>query len=187
MIYDFVNPPSSLDFTNMAKPEIKEYYRWVLENIPTRVCLLEEFINTYYGYENWKADYSIDSLNLLRKWFNFQVEFREMTEQEIAQIKSTLLFEISFDTELPTNRALSIAYDIGMYYGNLLIKNNPTLNWNIYFGSKKSVDYGHPQIFGFGKITFNPIRMLNTQLYILKDEPNDNCLIDLYNIWMEYI
>lgn len=187
MIYDFVNPPFSLNFKDMTKVELKNYYDWFLENIPIRVQKLESLVNLSYGFENWRANYEPSSLSLLGKWFSQEIEVRERTINEYKQLQDISRYPVDVNSFIPTDKTYSIAFDIGMYFGEVYVKNHSKLSWGLFTTNKKSIDYGQPVIKGFGKVTFNPIYMLIVQTMNLIGKKDEQCLIELYNIWEEYI
>ncbi len=78
--------------------------------------------------------------------------------------------------------------DVGMYLSQVFLRNNSTLKWGQIFGSKRFVDYGQPVLVGFGKVPFNPVRMMLTLAYGLADQTHDGQrLRGIYDIWWKNI
>src|SRR5581483_3859057 len=95
MSYAVIQPPFTLRFREMPKNELKAYFDWFLNQIPSRVEELEDEVKTTSNFENWRADKSPDSLGSLGEWFARQVETRERTAEEIAKISSASSFPIA--------------------------------------------------------------------------------------------
>lgn len=184
MIYQYANPPFSLKFRDMTKNELHEYYIWYVENTPIRINILNNYIDSLKGNKFWKADYTPESLVNLGTWFNSEIETKNRTADELTEIQNSLKFEVEVDQVIPTERTYSIAYDIGMYFSQVLIKNNPSLELKLLLGSKKNISYGQPVVSGFThKQTFNPHYMMIMQTLRLIEEKNDLCLFNLYKYW----
>ncbi len=64
--------------------------------------------------------------------------------------------------EMLTNRTFSLAFDIGMYFSQVLMKNNPSLKWEQRLGNKRDADYGQPCLVGFGPVSLNAVRNAGT-------------------------
>ena len=79
MKYQIIQPPFTLKFREMSKEELKEYYKWFMAVMPNRIAQLEKIINATYKYEEWRADYTKESLCDLGNWFKEEVKTRERT------------------------------------------------------------------------------------------------------------
>lgn len=184
MIYQYANPPFSLEFRNMTKNELHEYYIWYVENTPIRISILNNYIDSLKGNKFWKADYTPESLVNLGTWLNSEIETQNRTADELTEIQNSLKYDIEVDQVIPTERTYSIAYDIGMYFIQVLIKNNPALELKLVLGNKKNISYGQPVVSGFThKQTFNPHYMMIMQTLRLIEGKNDLCLFNLYRYW----
>ena len=77
-----------------------------------------------------------------------------------------------------------MAVDIGIYFGEVFIKNHEGLKWEQYFSrSKYDMDIGHMVIKGFGKVRLNSIWVI----YVLasglaKKTKKGTRLYELYTI-----
>ena len=67
---------------NFDRETAKQYFRWYMSVKNERIVELERAVQTTKGYENWKADLSIESLDKLQKWFENVVDKRSVTEYE---------------------------------------------------------------------------------------------------------
>ena len=186
--YEIIKPPFNAIFGSMDKEHARLYFEWFIGQIPLRVDTLWSYVRSENGYADWSPDFQPESLKLLGKWFCEHVKSRSRTEQEIAKIaaNSPAWFMNNFDIpgdEL-TNETISLAIDIGMYFGRTLEKNFPGLVWQPLLKQKKSVYYQQPIIVGKGKAQLNPIWIIKTYAYgILQGINGPEHLFELYKIW----
>lgn len=186
MSYETISPPFTLDFPNMSKKELKEYFVWFHGIIPRRLEVLLAAVHETDEFSDWKPDLSPESLNRLGEWFASQVQVRSRTAEEMAEMEKGSLHPITIPNRELTNRTFSVAFDIGIYLSQVLLKSIPSLKWEQPRKSKNFVDYGQPVLSG-GR-TFNPVRMMVTQAYGLADGkrlPED--LRKIHDIWIQLL
>jgi hypothetical protein len=180
--YRIIQPPFTLQFDQMPKNELKAYSSWFQSILPERIQELASAVQSTSGFEEWKPDFSADSLSALGDWFATQIETRPRTQEEIDRWQTPYPIEISA-TEL-TNRTFSLAMDIGMYLGQVLLRNHPALKWHQNLTAKRNIDYGQPVLVPFhnGKVPFNPVRVVVTLSYGLRDgRRTGNRLREIYD------
>lgn len=188
MKYSIIEPPFTLQFSQMSKKELKEYAEWFYEILPERISILSDAIKQTQGFENWVADFSQESLDFLGQWFVDQVEVRSRTSGEINAIESKLKFSVDISSEELTDRTFSLAMDIGMYLSQVYLHYFPNLKWSQTFGSKNNADYGQPVLSGFGVLSFNPVWMMVTFAYgVVSKRKTGKDLRALYEIWRAMI
>jgi len=162
-MYDIIQPPfKTLDTTELSRTEIRDQYEWFVRVIPERIEVLEQTVISTKGYEEWRASYLPGSLPQLSAWFTGNVSTRPRTHEEKVTLCAGGLPwfgpEALADWGL-TRRTLSLCVDIGMYLGEVLIRNFPELKWRLLStGSKRYVDYGRPVIGPLKVYDFNPVR-----------------------------
>jgi hypothetical protein len=123
MTYQTIQPPFTLVFHEMSKKELRDYRQWFLGAIPERIKILSEAVKSTSGFENWEPDTTPESLEPLGEWFFAQVETRRRTKAEIDSVFAGSSFGIEVpDWEL-SNKTFSLAIDIGMYLGQVLVRN----------------------------------------------------------------
>ena len=188
MPYDTVQPRFTLRFREMSKQELRDYFRWFFDVLPTRIRELADAVRETTGFETWQPDETPASLDALGNWFASQAQTRQRTQQERQAIASRSTYPIEIPNEELTNRTFSLAMDIGMYLSQVLLKNHPSLQWEQPLGNKKFIDYGQPVLVGFGAVPFNPVRMLVTLAYglVIKKE-TEKGLRELYDIWSKMV
>ena len=187
MKYEIIQPPFTLRFRTMSREEANDYFDWFMEQIPLRIKILEEAVQSTVGYEDWRADYTPESLERLGQWFYEHVETRKRTEREKETIYSRAPewfrgVEIE-DWEL-TDRTFSLAMDIGMYLSRVLQKNLPGLRWEMVTKPKNDADFQQPVLAGTGRLVLNPIWVLVTYAYgVARHSKGPERLREIYDIW----
>jgi hypothetical protein len=157
--YSTIKPPFTLKFWDMSKKELREYFEWFQEMIPQRINILANAVKGTPGFEDWRPDYTPNSLNALGGWLAAQVETRPRTLEELADIAGQSPYPMDrSDSEL-TNRTFSLAMDVGMYLSQVFLRNHTSLKWDQPFGSKKFINYGQPVLVGgfADNIPWNPV------------------------------
>jgi hypothetical protein len=184
MDYAIVKPPFPLRFRERSKSELETYRTWFHRVSPERIAELARAVESTRGFENWKPNLTPESLETLGKWFDGQVQTRKRTSVEVERIRATLAFPIDVPEEELTDRTYSLAMDIGMYFGDVILKNLPGTRWDQPLKNKKYIDYGQPVIMGFGTVPLNPVGVLVTTAYgVSRGKPSR--LRDLYDTWVK--
>jgi hypothetical protein len=194
MAYNVIQPPFSLKFRQMPQDELHGYLKRFLEIIPDRIKELADAVKESSGFEDWEPDFTPDSLRPLGVWFAAQVQIRRKTRHERQEIESHLAFPIQVEEWQLTDQTLSIAFDIGMYFSQILLQNYSSLRWEhllnataITDGGKTSrfhADYGQPVLAGFGTVRLNPIRIATTLACgLARKSQSGERLYELYQYW----
>ena len=184
MNYTTIKPPFTLNFREMPKKELREYFDWFQGSLLSRLDILQKAVQETSGFADWQADLTPDSLVELGDWFATQVESRTRTPEEMQAIENRQSHSIGLPREELTDRTFSLAMDIGMYLSQVFLKNNLALRWEQPLGNKKDVDFGQPVLIGFGAAPFNPVRMLVTHSYGIAGKSSSvKSLGALYTIW----
>jgi len=185
MSYAIIQPPFTLKFREMSKPDLKAYDAWFHEVLPDRISQLEAEVRRAPGREAWKADASPGSFDELGEWLVGQVETRPRTQAEKDAIHSTATWVSVPDSEL-TNRTFSLAMDTGMYLGKSILAARPGARWEQPLDNKKFADYGQPVVVGLGVVPLNPIRIAVTLAYgIAAGRQTGARLRGLYEYWVK--
>jgi hypothetical protein len=184
MAYSIIQPPFSLKFRQMSKPELRSYLEWFLKVLPERLVALEWTIRGSSEYSSWKVNYSPNSLAPLGNWFAGQIETRKRTKEEIEAMSLRLNYSVEGSSQELTNRSFSLAVDVGMYFGQVILENHPGTSWDQLLDNKRYADYGQPIIVGLGKVPLNPVRIAVTLAYaIAGGKPDGTRLRAIYKIW----
>jgi len=180
MAYSIIQPPFTLKFREMPKVELKDYFQWFMRVMPERFQELTEAVREMHP--GWPGDFSPESLEELGRWFDGQVENRPKTQEEIDGLTARLTFPIDVSGSQLTNRTFSLAMDIGMYFGQVVINNLDGTRWDQPLKNEKFADYGQPVIMGFGTVPLNPVRIVVMTAYgVAKGKKAQ--LRELYGTW----
>ncbi|MES1226564.1 MAG: hypothetical protein ABUT20_64410 [Bacteroidota bacterium] len=190
-MYPLIKPPlfANKDFFEFTKNEAKEYLRWFLSIKDERISILESDVKKIYS--EWQANYTKESLKVLYEWFAKQIEYRGATDDEKKevenQITKTPLFVgiIPLPQNMFTTETVSICFDIGIYFGETLIKNIPSLKWDQKIDSPKYIYYAQPLLAKFqSKVPVNPrASMEGIARRILDKDVQEITFEMLYDTW----
>jgi hypothetical protein len=184
MNYTIIQPPFDLNFPEMSKKDLVAYREWFHSVIPERTSELGNAVKGTAGFESWDPDLTPDSLAVLGEWFRREVETRRRSDVEMAELKSRLTFPIDVPNEELTNRTFSLAMDVGMYFGQTILKNLSGTRWDQPMKNKKFADYGQPVIMGFGTVPLNPVRIaVNLAYAFAAKEQSGDRLRALFDVW----
>ncbi len=166
----------------MSAKEARAYAAWFHAVLPERVAILSRAVRSTPGFEQWERNRTPESLDVLGRWFGEQVEMVSRTDEELAVEQSKMILPIEVAKERPSDRTISVAIDVAMYFSQVVLKNVRGTSWSQVLRSKRSIDYGRPVITGFGKVSLNPVHLVLTMAYRAArgGEPN---LGRLYDIW----
>jgi hypothetical protein len=188
MTYATIKPPFTLNFREMSKRDLKEYFDWFQSSLLSRLDTLRNAVQETPDFGEWQADLTPDSLTMLGNWFATQVEIRPRTPEEIRAIEDRSSHSIGVPREELTDKTFSLAMDIGMYLSQVFLENHPALRWEQPLGNKKDVDFGQPVLVGFGVVPFNPVRMLVTHAYgVASKSGTVKSLGELYAVWSKMV
>lgn len=182
MTYSIIQPPFTLQFREMPKKALEAYRTWFHQVTSERLAELASAVKRTPGYENWEPILTSESLDVLGRWFEGQVETRKKSADEVEETRSKLTFPIDIPDDELTNRSLSLAMDIGIYFAQVILKNLPDTRWDQPLGNKKFADYGQPVIMGFGTVPLNPVRVMVTTAYAISRKKPAR-LRELYDTW----
>ena len=181
MEYLIIQPPFTLRFREMSKPELKEYAAWFHESLPQRQAELAGAVQRTPGFEGWTPNLDARSIDALGHWLADHVETRPRTTEEAGMIAPW----VSAPRDDLTNRTFSLAYDVGMYYGQSVLEACPEARWSQPLKNKKFADYGQPVIEGLGVVPLNPVRIAVTFAYgIAAATKGGGRLLELYEYWV---
>ncbi|WP_367374520.1 hypothetical protein [Pseudomonas lini] len=177
--------PVTTAFASMTKKELRDFYGGFVLNLP--YCL-DELIQAVWqtrGFESWNADFSPESLDVLGEWFATKIQKRDLSSEGVT---CSTVGQISLDARDLADEEKTLAVKVGMYYGEVAIRNHPSLSWMQLKGSKKLADYGQPVVAGPSIIPTNPVRVANAFAWGIADGSRvGSRLRETYDCWMKMI
>lgn len=174
-------------FFELTPKQAKEYFLWYKSEIPNRIALLWEYMKQECP-EAEPFDYSPESLIPLWEWYETKIKQVPMSKKEIeykVSIKPKWMEEnVRKITMKFTDETLSLALDISIYLGEVVVKNYPHLLWNYRTRPKREFSVYRPVIDGLNdKMMFEPSQVLFVLMLKSTKEQNRNRLYDLYHHW----
>ena len=172
-------------FFELTPKQAKKYFLWYTSEIPNRITLLWEHMKKDRP-EAERFDYSPESLIPLWEWYETKIQQVPMTAKEIEyavrKFPKYLESEIRKNTDKFTDETLSLALDISIYLGEVVVKNYPHLRWNYRTRPKREISTYRPVIDGLNyKMTLEPSRSLFVLTLKSTKEKNQTRLYDLYH------
>ena len=194
-MYKLITTPvfASRSFIDFTKNEAEAYLSWFLQNRLQRLIILENYVQKDFPF--WKLDYNVTSFVELFNWFGTVISYRQMTEIEKSEMTHQLNSSELLASVIPipeqtfTDQTISICFDLGILFGELLIKQNNLLNWKYKVSSKKYIYYAQPIITREGiKVDFNPRAIMEiTAGKVLDEIANKNEFENLFKIWSDIL
>ncbi len=152
-------------FQDLDKPQLKAYAAKFLRDIPFRIQVLAHAVASTPMYASWSPDLTPDSLALLGNWYRGQVAIRPRSAEEMAKLTSGLRFDMGVpDWEL-SDRTFSLAIDVGMYLGEIVLRIVPDTRWKQILGSKNNILFGQMAVSGTGKRPVAPAHAMVIHAY----------------------
>ena len=202
--YELLVPPFGAVPEKLKPRQVKEYFEWYISQVPLRVNYLKAKCSESLGIKIDKINSSPESLIQIWKWFLKICEIENTPIDTISKYKETMKgMPESFIEHMAnygrTRFSITTEYiirDIGMYFGNLLIFNHPSLFWGYYTKPKSDFFVNKPVIQGFEdsnfdppyRPSFEPIHMVTVQAAkIFKKEISKFDLYNLYLVWRKYV
>lgn len=194
--YQLIELPKFSSYFTATKDEAVAYFDWLIHEIPVRIRLLEKAVNSEnIGADKWVADFSRNSLSELGEWYYNQVDIQTPSSEFIAAYEKRNQFAGVLSSRLsciPSSVTLSLAVDIGLYFGGILIRNSNRLQW-AFLDDKNDIDHNQAVVTGFQSnegFSFhcNPVGLIHTLAlqFIDRREPPTR-LLDIYDFWHQLV
>ncbi len=195
--YNILIPPIKNEFEKMSSIDAEEYFQWYIDNIDDRIKYLKE-------YSSVELDYSVKSLIDIWSWFLKNAEIEKTPKIRLKELKKQLQGqpkEIVKDIidEQRLQFSLQTEYiirDIAMYFGEVYIKNNPSISWGYHTDINEDSFANMPVLMGFEDRDFNPpfkayfelnFEIRNVAYNIFDGDQNNSDLLDVYNKWQRMV
>lgn len=175
------NLPYGYNFWDQNVRQLRKYRDWFIENKENRLDGLQK---AYYAFCGKYLDFTPESLKDLGEFFLHAIETEKLPPEEYAAKRAQFPPEIPIDDFELTVRSLSIIVDVGIYLGEVMIRNNKNLCWEQYISrNKKEYERGHMVIKLNDSLApyMNPIPITHT--IGLKLTHNKFSKEDIFNIY----
>lgn len=186
MNYEVFNPPIPPDFYGMSRADARRYYDWFCHGIPFRMQVFGDAIQDELGLSTQALTYSRGSLTIVGDWYQSHISVRPKTETELgAELKSFPSWMAPYvSSENLTDLTISLAIDLGIYFGCCLQKESPWLRWELLIKPKNSINYQQPVLVPFTAAHMNPVRVALAITYGALDRKEVAMrLCDVFDYW----
>jgi hypothetical protein len=181
-------PPISRPPGELSRPEARRFFDWYKEQIAFRNEQLFQVVTFDRGYSDWTNDFSPESLNALASWYEKNVRTRKRTETEreaIYQSAPAWFRHVEVDDWVLTDRTFSYAFDVGIYFGEVLKKSIDGMDWELKVNAPSAVDYHLPILHCEGSLDCCPYHLMKMYAYgIARKTQGSERLRELYAIWV---
>lgn len=193
--YEILVPPLEKPVDQLSRAEARQYFDWYLSKLEDRTDYLRDVTGL-------PLDHSPASLVPLWKWFLRHAEIEKTPPARLAELEAqfagsplaaTLLEENARQLSLQTEYMIR---DIGMYWGQVFVKNHPGIHWDFYTTPKRDMFVNRPLLMGFPNeifpekegVPFEPVHMAGVQASkLFRGNQSKYDLIRVHNIWAEKI
>ena len=198
--YEICVPPLKKPFHEFRHNETEEYFHWHMSHIDERIDCLSAYVSRARNIQRAELDLSPQSLVHVWSWFLSVAEtesvppsgLTENDEKNLTQIAAFRRYTVeqaqgqyTFETEL-------ILMDIGMYLGQVFVRNNPGIYWSYYEKPKSDFFVNMPLLLGFEdsayappfKMAFEPVHMSRVQAARIWDGSQKK--EDLFNLYIKW-
>jgi hypothetical protein len=183
--------PIGFNFNNRSENELKAYKEWFIRNKEKRLEELAKAVTADDGVsKDLKLDFSEESLIELGRWLKDNVSIEKLSPEAYDRKRKSVPSYIDINDWDLTVRTYSLLVDIGIYWGEVFIKEFPKLKWTQFISKiKDDADHGHMVIRGFGKKdVFNPIRvMAMLGLSLADNSQGSERLHQLHLVWKAFL
>lgn len=179
------NLPYGFDFQNQNLRQLRAHKEWFLNNKEYRLAELQKVFHAYCGE---CLDYSPESLKSLSDFFYNAIETEKLPDEKYAELR------VKYPPEIPVNdydltvRSRSIIVDVGIYLGEVMIRNHKSMCWEQYMTQNKRVLNR-----GFMVITIDPDAFASTMnpiriCFVMGEKVADDTFKknELYNLYKVY-
>lgn len=197
LAYNILIPPINKPFAEFTLKETECYFQWHINHIDERVIYLSDFSGI-------TLDYTVESLVDIWRWFLEIAEIEKTPKRKINELEKQLgkipkEIADTILTEQKEHFTLQTEYiirDIAMYFGQVYVKNNPSISWGYHTDINKDSFANMPLLVGFEdrdfnppfKVEFEPIFIVHgIACNIFDKEQNTTDLKEMYLNWQRMV
>lgn len=188
--YEHFTEPRQFQSGLGSVKEAGQYFEWFKQLIPCRLEQLKYYVANHAPI-GVVLDLTPGSLRDLGRLMDRTVSTRTLSLDEVAANQATFpawVHQCLPDWSL-TAETLSVALDIGIYFGEVLRSQHDVLRWDFVRKPKRNADLYLPVLIpfsGFGH--FNPLRIsVNVAFGVVSGQQAEVRLPQLYEFWAGYV
>jgi len=173
-------------FAKSSKEDLRAFYRAFIENVPYSLDELFGLIWKTEGFSKWPASFHENSLPALGEWMKSALQILSPEGMLLPSPKSPEWQGLKTSAWDFSDRSREMIVAVGMYYGEIMVRNNPGVTWVHLLENKKSADFGQPVIGGEVRRIINPVRVATSFSFGIVDgsESSDGLLL-AYRFWRD--
>jgi hypothetical protein len=140
--------PFAIPPNEMTRHQAAEHFTWFVSNVLNRVAALRRAMDLNGG-DGAALDYTRPSLRVLGARMEPWIELRRETSDEFAKSTAGLpewLTKWARPGPVMTAQTASLAYDLGIYFGETIRREHPGMRWQLFTRSRRETDYQRPAI-----------------------------------------
>ena len=136
-MYPSFTPPANIpgDPAKLTPGQATRFLEWFKSVISRRIEVLAAEVRKTTEGENWVADFSPHSLRVLGTWL--LANLSAIPEEVRILPAGRQSPKVVGGTHRLTEETLARCFDIGVYLGEILIRGNPKLSWDIEKAASK--------------------------------------------------
>ncbi|WP_308720937.1 hypothetical protein [Komagataeibacter xylinus] len=163
----------------------KDYKKWFIANISNRIKALQHALNTCDRTNKIDLDYSHGSVARLSDWLSQHVGSVCLSEQEREEIRQQQPFPIAVPESVLSSATESLAFDVGVYLGEVLCKQYPWVAWQQVSTGKRNYFYGQMVLSGINAVKVCPMHIVAVFCIGVKegDYTDGKRLLSLFDRW----
>lgn len=192
MDYLLMQPPFEVkSFKEMSKKEAEIHFDWYVNEIPSRLELLEKTYRELINEVEIVLDYSPESLIKLWRWYinNAKIEEKSDEQKKLEMDQYPEWVRINLSSQKISIDWMAIAMDIAIYFSEVFIKDHGKIKWGIVSKPKSLAYVNKPVLVGFkGGLDLdstNLVRVLTSK--IIDGDKDENSLLKIYRTWSEKV
>jgi len=175
------SPPRELNFREWSPKEAREYFGWFTAQLDARIDQLRRVA------VGCNLDMSPTSLSCLGRFLVENVRTRPKPATVAAAqrqaIKEPLRSLVPIEPWVLDGRTISLAMDVGIYFGEVLRTAQPSLEWRLW--QRATVERNRPVLVGFrAGVPCDPFRLAtNICFSAARGDLMPGRLTELFNVW----
>ena len=198
--YDVCIPPLYKPFHELTHEETEAFYQWHMSHLRERIDYLSSFVSHAMGIRRETINLSPQSLIPVWEWFLSVIKTERTPPERLKELEkeysSHSIYFIQYlmdqSKDQYTIETELILRDIGMYFGEVFVKNEPCIHWSYYEKPKSDFFVNMPVLLGFEdssysppfKMEFEPVHMAKVQAANIWDGSQKK--EDLYNLYTKW-
>ena len=129
--YELFRMPVECRLQDLTLRDARKYFSWFVAQIPGRLAQLQTVVREN-GAEELSLDFTPESLGPLGTWLAPHAYEEELPDSYVTQARSKMPAHLQFVVSKSglSYETLSLCVDIGIYFGEVLIRCNEGLQWD---------------------------------------------------------